>query len=304
MGHVSEYELPQEVHDLPERIQKITAGARHTMILDEFGDLWLAGRNDMDVKGENLCKFKRLELNYKFKFVSCGWDMTAAISIENQLLVFGNNGSNQLGLSDKGIIRHPKELHLPDNEIPKEIKFGLKFIAILTQSNNLYITGILKPFLKSQMNSFSIINHNAVEWLRVINNSSSEDIIYFACGQNHISFVRRDGLVIHSLGENKFGQCSKIKSEEQIQKIETGWTHVAYLTCSKKLYLYGRNNYGQLGNGNRNEIDSDTPHQCSIFPVDDFAMGAEHGILKSNNAIYAWGWNEHRNCGIDSDDDV
>lgn len=109
-------------------------------------------------------------------------------------------------------------------------------------------------------------------------------------------------LFVPLTGENKFGQCARIASEEKIVKLESGWNHVAYLTVSRKLFLYGRNNYGQLGTGNRSEID--TPQECLIFPVDDFALGAEHGILKSNDAIYTWGWNEHRNCGIDGDDDV
>lgn len=296
---MGEYELPSQVPVIPAKILQVSAGARHTTILDEFGDLWLAGRNDTSEKGENLYKFTRLGFNYKFKCVSCGWDMTAAITKDNRLFVWGNNASNQLGVPEKGIIRQPRELHLPDNEFPIEVKFGLKFIAILSNTHHLFVTGLLKPFLQSHTN-FSIIKHNAVQWLRIDNN----DVIHFACGQNHISFIRRDGYVIHSIGENKFGQGGHIQSKEKILRIQSGWTHVAYMTESRKLFTYGRNNYGQLGNGSRNEIDSNTPHQCLIFPVDDFAMGAEHGILKSNGAIYTWGWNEHRNCGIDSDDDV
>lgn len=300
---MSEYELPLQVHDIPSRIKQISAGARHTIILDNIGDLWLSGRVHM--QSETLSTFKKLELNYKFQYVSCGWDVIAAISTDNRLFVWGNNSSNQLGVSKKKLIEKPEELLLPDNETPIEVKFGLKFIAILTSLRNLYITGNLKPFLKTQINLFSLITHNSVEWLRTDNkNASNGDILYFACGQSHISFVRRDGLVIHGHGENKFGQCAQIKSGERIKKIESGWTHVAYLTDSKKLYLYGRNCYGQLGNGNRNEIDPDTPHQYLIFPVEDFALGAEHGILKSNDSIYTWGWNEHRNCGTDSDEDM
>lgn len=302
---MSEYELLCEVKNIPSRIRKICAGSRHTIILDDFGNLWFSGRNDMGQNVENLCKFTKLEFNYKIKRVSCGWDVTAAISDENRLFVWGNNMSNQLGFPEKGIIREPKELQLPDNEIPVEVKFGLKFLAILTSSHTLYITGQLKFFLKSQVYPFKIIKHNSIEWFRMDNNDLTEEVIHFACGQNHISFVRRDQLAIHGIGENKFGQCGKVViSKEKIVRIASGWTHLAFLTESKKLFLYGRNNYGQLGNGNRNEIDSATPHQCLICPVDDFALGAEHGILKSNGSVYTWGWNEHRNCGIDIDDDM
>lgn len=97
-------------------------------------------------------------------------------------------------------------------------------------------------------------------------------------------------------------QCGEVKSDERIVKLSSGWTHNGFLTDTKELYLYGRNNYGQLGNRQRSEYE--TPQKCRISPVDDFQLGAEHGILKSNHDIYTWGWNEHGNCGNGSFVDV
>lgn len=300
--------LPSEVHDIPSsKIKQISAGSRHTMLLEENGDLWFAGRCEMSGVGSvNLCKFTQLQLSWKSKYIACGWDVSASISEDNRLFVWGTNSSNQLGFVERKIIRDPTQLLLPDNEIPIEVKFGLKFTAILTQSRKLFVTGNLRSLLKSPSKHFKIITNNSLQWLQT-DNTITGDITHFACGENHILLVTNDGHMIHGIGDNKYGQCGSgcIESSEKIIQIESGWKHSAYLTETKKLFLIGRNNYGQLGNGNRNEIASDIPHQCSIFPVNDFSLGAEHGILKSlNESVYTWGWNEHRNCGVDSDDDV
>lgn len=254
--------------------------------------MWFAGRHE---KARNLNEFTKLPQSFKTRSVTCGWDVTAVLSEDNRLFVWG---SNLLGISEKGIIKQPTQLHLPDNEIPIDVKFGLKFIAILTKSQKLFITGmILRPFLKSPLKNFSLITHNSNDWLQ------ADDISHFACGQNHVSYVTNDGHSIDGIGDNKFQQCARIESREKIIMLKSGWTHVAYLTESKRLFLYGRNTYGQLGNGSRTEIN--TPHCCSIFPVEDFSLGAEHCILKSSDGrVYTFGWNEHRNCSVDSDDDV
>lgn len=189
---MSEYELPQQVPDISIKTRQLSAGARHTIILDELSDLWQAGRTE---SGETLCKFTRLEFNYKFQRVACGWDVTAGITKDNRLFVWGNNAANQLGLPEKGIIKQPKELHLPDNAIPIEVKFGLKFIVVRTSSHKLLIAGLLRPLLKAQTAQFSIKKHNALEWLQV------DDVMQFACGQSHISFIGSDGRVIDSIGE-------------------------------------------------------------------------------------------------------
>lgn len=291
--------MPIEVtHDIS--IKKISAGARHSIILDESGDLWIAGRQSLLNSAENLLNFTKLELKWKFKWVTCGWDISAALSEESRLFVWGNNASNQLGFIEKAAIKEPRELHLPDNEISIEVQFGLKFTAILSESRKLFITGALRSFQKSfPLKHFKVISHNSLEWLQ-----TDTKIIHFTCGQNHIAYVTNDeDRVIHAIGDNKFGQCGRIEINEEIIRLHSGWSFNAFLTQSKRLFLYGRNDYGQLGNGNRYEIKSGA-HQCMIFPVDDFDLGAEHAILKSNRNVYTWGWNEHRNCGSDSDDDV
>lgn len=300
----SEYELPTEVKIDIKNIKKICGGARHTIILDGSGDLHIAGKSDFSPTGYE-GTFKKLELNKKFTDVVCGFDMTAAFTDDNKLMVWGNNKNNQLGYPNMSVIKEPMELSLPDNETAINIKFGLKHTAILTKSHHIFIVGLLKHFKNDKNVLYTVVDHNSIEWLQLIPNviMTENDITHIVCGQNHISFVI-DRHVIYAHGDNKFGQCSQTETSERIMKFESGWTHNGYLTESNSLFLYGRNNYGQLGTGSKvlNEITK--PQKCSIYPVNDFSLGAEHGILKSGVDIYTWGWNEHRNCGHDTDEDM
>lgn len=286
-------------------IKKICGGARHTILLDESGCLYVAGKCEFTDNGYEGV-FRKIETEHKFKDVFCGFDTTAAITHENRLFVWGNNSNNQLGVPKIKLIKEMMELTLPENDVPSTLNFGLKFLVIVTKSNKILITGLLKHFKNCENASHKIINHNSIDWLQLIPSNFTlniHNLAHFTCGQNHISFVTNQHAV-YSYGENKFGQCSQIESPEKIIKFQSGWTHNGFLTESKNLYLYGRNNYGQLGNGEKSTSGINNPQICPIYPVDDFALGAEHGILKSGRDVYTWGWNEHRNCGHDTEDDM
>lgn len=297
----SEYELPTRVENVPSDIKAITAGAGHTIILENSGDLWATGWNNKGQLGIgstiNTSSFIKLDFNHKLRSVSCGWDTSGAITNDNRLFVWGSNSQNQLGFSnkEKKIVTKPVELKLPFGDRVVDIKFGLRHSAILAASNNIFIIGSSKHFKNVK---HQIINHNSTEYLHIIPESKIHQI---ASGQNHISMLDERNS-IHGLGDNKFMQCSDVKHDGKITRLTAGWTHNAYLTETKELYLYGRNNYGQIGNGRRSDFEA--PHKCEIHPVDAFQLGAEHGILKSNDDVYTWGWNEHGNCGNGSVDDV
>lgn len=302
VGSFSELEFPQEVEVLPRNISSITAGAGHTIIRDESGDLWVTGWNNKGQLGlgttEDKNRFEKVEFNEKFKSASAGWDTSAAITADNRLFVWGSNLQNQLGFSSKQhkLISRPVELKLPSDERPSSITFGLRHAAVLTSNNHIYITGSLKHFKYS---NHRIINHNSTEFMLIIPEAR---ITFIASGQNHITTCN-DRNSIHAIGDNKFMQCSEIKPDGKVIQLSSGWTHNGFLTDSKELFMYGRNNYGQLGNGSVSDASA-TPQKCQIHPVDDFQLGAEHGILLSNNDIYTWGWNEHANCGNGSVEDV
>ncbi|CRL03823.1 CLUMA_CG016350, isoform A [Clunio marinus] len=305
VGTFSEFEFITLINKKPEGIKAIACGGGHSIILDCSGDLWTSGWNNkgqLGIKSKvdtNL--FEKINSDCKFRSISCGWDTSSAITLDNRIFVWGSNNYNQLGYSNKQqkVIMEPIELKLPNDNKALDIKFGLRHSAILTTTNQLYIIGSLKHF-KDMKLSNKIIHHNSTEFLQIEIYESK--IRQISSGQHHITFLN-DRNEITSVGDNKFMQCTEVNLSNVICKLSSGWTHNGFLTDQKELYLNGRNNYGQLGNGLRSDFEKSLQF-LSINQIDDFELGAEHGILKSNGKIFTWGWNEHGNCGNGSFKDV
>ncbi|MCL2639850.1 MAG: PEP-CTERM sorting domain-containing protein [Phycisphaerales bacterium] len=69
------------------------------------------------------------------------------------------------------------------------------------------------------------------------------------------------------------------------------------------LYAWGRNSYGQLGNGT--DIDSNLPVQVAIpgmGNVTAIATGSVHSLAIRNGVLYAWGYNSDGQLGIGTSD--
>ncbi|KAG0051656.1 hypothetical protein BGZ83_003486 [Gryganskiella cystojenkinii] len=180
---------------------------------------------------------------------------------------------------------------------------------------------------------------------------SGIDIIDMACGQNHSLILFSDGSV-YSSGLNKYRQLGPgppqgaIKQQQKAQDfrigfervyglpfvdlISCGWNHNGAMNSRDRtrLFLWGRNDHGQLGNGaavsateTNDAVDivkvriprasssassSDSQSQDDdndLFEeIMSFSCGSEHCLAMTRSGhCYAWGWNEHGNCGTDSE---
>ncbi|KAG0271952.1 hypothetical protein BGZ95_000176 [Linnemannia exigua] len=199
------------------------------------------------------------------------------------------------------------------------------------------------------------------------------NIVDMACGQNHSLVLFSNGTV-HSSGLDKYGQLgprtAAVTTEEKetaekgkkvdfrigfapvvglpfVDSISCGWNHNAAMdtrpfvdpTAMTTIYLWGRNDHGQLGGGvplrtldvnltgalggafegivqvqiptrrKANSGDDEGRSECKeesekeYEPLVSYSCGSEHTLaMTQSGACYAWGWNEHGNCGggIDS----
>lgn len=112
-----------------------------------------------------------------------------------------------------------------------------------------------------------------------------------------------------------------------VQSISVGWTHVLARMDNSfgisdspeagDLYVWGRNNLGQLGPIRVNDLQvcsiasSHVPLQLHLNSLDghncgtgvnpsvvSFASGSEHCLVSLDcQCVYGWGWNEHNNLG-------
>lgn len=195
------------------------------------------------------------------------------------------------------------------------------------------------------------------------------EILDMACGQNHSLVLFSNGAV-YSSGLDKYGQLGPRattsvedtnKEESGVEKskkvdfrigfeqvvglhfvdsISCGWNHNAAMdtrplvgdpTAMTTIYLWGRNDHGQLGGGlpcravtvglnggmedvpagivqvritpsrrkiGSSEGDSKGKDGLEFEPLVSYSCGSEHTLaMTQSGTCYAWGWNEHGNCG-------
>ncbi|KAF8942062.1 hypothetical protein BGZ47_006923 [Haplosporangium gracile] len=200
------------------------------------------------------------------------------------------------------------------------------------------------------------------------------EILDMACGQNHSLVLFSNGTVFSS-GLDKYGQLgprASIYAEgsgeeggveksrkldfrigfEQVlglpfvDSISCGWNHNAAMdtmpiagdpTAMTTIYLWGRNDHGQLGGGvpyravdvclgggmvniptgivqvripvrqkvgTAGKEESESKEGFVFESLVSYSCGSEHTlVMTQSGTCYAWGWNEHGNCGggVDSD---
>jgi alpha-tubulin suppressor-like RCC1 family protein len=145
----------------------------------------------------------------------------------------------------------------------------------------------------------------------------------FALGQKHGLMLNGDGEVI-VWGDNKYGQlgfanevsenrkgavnCYEgkklildiLRSEERAHKISCGWNHTVIMTDKGRVYMTGRGDFGQQGNGLRNHVFGFCEVQLLLGGrVKDVVSGSEHVIAYcEDGSVWGWGWNEHGNVGV------
>lgn len=308
----------------PQKIKKIIGGAGHTLILDDYGCVYSCGWNNKGQVGfstkEDILLFQKLNGKLKNKVIVdivCGWDCSAALTIEGTLFVWGSNSFGQLG-------KHPNNLqwtHEPfevviDRKI-KRISIGLRHSVLITEDYKIFVAGTAS---KGQLGLSSIKNEKSLNavytFTEVLTLSNIENI---SCGQHHTIAVAKDGN-FYAFGDNKYGQLGintdifpktliPIKLSDLQFKLPfnlySGWSHVIILK-NNYIFGWGRNTYGQLGIAQLEKSPTWKVIQLENIPkIYQVSVGSEHNVaLTEDGKILCWGWNEHGNCGNGHTKDV
>jgi alpha-tubulin suppressor-like RCC1 family protein len=147
----------------------------------------------------------------------------------------------------------------------------------------------LKPQFVSNIQFFYIFGENGNEVIIVTKNDK-----VFAFGDNNYGCL--------GLGHNnavKEPQIVNQLCDQQIIDISYGCGHVLALTKSGKCFSWGRNSYGQLGNGT--QIDENTPKIITALHYENVVQivcSSVHSLVltKSSN-LYGFGYNEDGRVG-------
>ncbi|KAH8269310.1 hypothetical protein KR018_002322, partial [Drosophila ironensis] len=310
-------------------VRCIRGGGGHVLILDTNGRVHACGWNNrgqlgLDSTDECHSQFRMIPSEFfgevPVEIISCGWDVSGAITLTKRLFFWGSNAFQQMGICQRGFtsVRRPISVKLPRDELAQRVSFGLRHCAVLTQDNKIYIFGRLKimdpPPIELDItatylhrcNTVKITAHNSKE-LRIVSLLSGQHHMLIKCVDLSVAGESRTKIL--TIGDNKFAQANSFQFEENVREVAVGWTHNAAVLINNKILLWGRNCYGQLGIGSFSEQEA-IPTLLNVkLPRDSHPvkihMGAEHGLLRTTEGeVYTWGWNEHGNCGNNNTENV
>ncbi|KAF7401230.1 hypothetical protein HZH68_007050 [Vespula germanica] len=266
--------LPQEI-DLSsysfkaEDIRKIVGGAGHSLILNKNGHVYSCGWNNKGQLGqpekEDKLNFERVRgilENEIIVDIACGWDSSAALTNEGKLYMWGSNNFGQLGI-DPFTLRHSYE---PIETVPYEkieqIAMGLRHTAVITQDHRILMCGAAS---KGQLG---------------LKNDFNDDIEKKS-----------------KLNYCPFTFVSELKNSVDVS---CGQHHTVVATDEAEVYVFGANNYGQLGIDNDFFPTISMPTKLTnvhFNPPIRTHVGWTHTIILSDNQLFAWGRNTYGQLG-------
>lgn len=238
---------------------------------------------------------------FRYGLVTAAGGSHSGVIHEGALYTFGRNNVGQLGIGPAKDASKSTPTKITTTTTPAAIAFN--------QNNSLFVdtTGGVTVWGENTSGELGL-GTTGVENRRdaPVANESLKDISYAALGYGHSIAIAKDGS-IKSWGGNELGQVGVAgdgtKNDLQpspvtvsglpadVVKVVGGSQHSVALTASGDVFVWGRNEYGNLGVG---KTDTDRhPEPGKVPGVDDIvdiASGRDHILaVKADGSVLAWG---------------
>ncbi|CAE7237272.1 UVR8 [Symbiodinium sp. CCMP2592] len=277
----------------------LAAGDLHTVVVSKSGELWAAGDNQLGQLGTGGTvgqhAFVHVAVDGKIKAVAAGGVHTAAITESGELWTWGNSWCGQLGVSPVTSGFHvPVKVSVNGQKIVA-VAAGEVHTAAITDSGELWTWGPKKP--DDMCPGVASVNGH----VPVIVNASDQQIVAVAAGRRHIVAITDSG-ELWTWGRNGDGQLGvgdtvdrhapvKVNVDGQkIVAVAAGHLHTAAITDSGELWGWGRNDYGQLGIGDKQ--DRHAPVKVNVDGqkiVAVAARGRHSAAITEAGDLWTWG---------------
>ena len=297
-GHEEEEVFPPKIIPSLKNIKSIATGS-HCICLDDNGNVFSFGCNHFGQLGVG---YNNEELEYTHipqkvnlppcKEVSCGFSFSVFLTNDGELYSCGCNRYGQLGLETTEILYNiPQKIDLQDIDF---VECGCEHVICKSYNNSLYCWG------GNLCGELGIGNSTDYQFSPIQGGEGCpNDVIDIKCGFD-FSIVLTSNQDVYFCGNNFNGPfeediqsnsyfLKKVDGLSEIIRIECGKYHSMCINVYNELFVFGNNNYAQLGLGDT--IPRNTPiKHPSLSNVVDFSKGAFHTFVKtSDNEIYAFG---------------
>ncbi len=313
-----------------ERIIDIITAGDNTIILSSRGRVFTTGYNQWGLLGDGTFTNSNVIIditdhfnivNDKIIEIAMSEDFAYAITLHNQVYFWGHNSS---GVQDTGSnlsVNIPQnvtgDFMLNEDEEIIEINPGNGFVVVLTNQNRVLVRGNNSngqlgtgdttnryAYVDITANFSLGVNEEFIDIVtgRVFSLALTSENRLFAWGGNY------DGEL--GLGDNidRFSPTEitnqfVFETSEVITHISAGWYHSMVVTNLNKIYTFGSNTFGELGNNST--VSSNVPVDITDKFVFDYLetiksieLGSSmSGLVTSYDKVYTWGFNTYGNLG-------
>ncbi|KAG7033821.1 Ultraviolet-B receptor UVR8 [Cucurbita argyrosperma subsp. argyrosperma] len=217
----------------------------------------------------------------KIAAVAAGGRHTLALSDMGQVWGWGHGGEGQLGLGTR--VKMVSSPHIiPCIELPTSAKDRS---SVIYQGSKAAAGKVIGNYVKG-----------------------------IACGGRHSVVVTDTGALL-TFGWGLYGQCGQGNTNDllrptfvsslsgtQVENISAGLWHTLCITAEGLIYVFGGNQFGQLGTG---ADQGETVPRLLDAPIlgskraKRISCGARHNaVLTDDGQLFSWGWNKYGQLGL------
>ena len=257
----------------------------------------------------------------KFSEISLGGSHSAAITTDGRLYTWGFNNFGQLGNTTNNIGYDPEDITnnfvLNPNEIIVKVALGRSHSLAITSEGRVFTWGWN---IYGQLGNGGTANKDVpTEITSKFSLNPGETVIDASLGYVHSIILTSEGRVF-TFGSNSYGQLGNdlssnqdepfnitgsfaLESNETIVKISAGDYHSLALTSNNRIYVWGYNNFGQVGDDSlvNKDIPVDITSSFALSGAEVITVvegGTYHsGAVTSTGRTFTWGKNNSAQLG-------
>jgi alpha-tubulin suppressor-like RCC1 family protein len=290
--------------------KQVDCGDSHTAVIKTDGTLWTWGRNNYSQLGDNTNATKSSPVQTvsggtNWKQVSCGDSHTAVIKTDGTLWLWGRNDYSQLGDNTNATKSSPVQT-VSGGTNWKQVSCGTSHTAAVKIDGTLWLwgrndVGQLGDNSRTGKSSPVQTVTGGTNWKQV------------ACGYSGTAAIKTDG-TLWLWGGNDTGQLGDNSITDKSSPVQTvsggtNWKQIstnggpgANFTAAIKtdgtLWLWGRDNYGQLGDNSRTDKSSPVQTVSGGTNWKQVTCGSYHSAaIKTDGTLWLWGNNDYGNLG-------
>jgi alpha-tubulin suppressor-like RCC1 family protein len=280
----------------------VCAGADYTLALKTDGTLWAWGRNNSGQLGDgtNIDRYTPVQVGTESTWskIAAGYGHCLALKNDNTLWAWGLNKSGQLGDSTFIDKNYPVQVGPAGNW--SLIAAGYGHSLAIKKDSTLWTWGLND---NGQLGDGTFVTSNVPAPM-----GSENNWVAMSAGYAHNLALRNDG-TLWAWGDNSYGQLGEGTTNDRntpgkIGNSDDTWAAVAAthkhslaIKTDGGLWAWGRNNYGQLGDGTiADKIDPVQVESGSTWTM--VATGFYHtGAIKTGGTLWTWGYNASGQLG-------